>query len=343
MIEVSKCVPERALFDLESAYANYFNSLKKNGHKVHRPQFKKKGKTKDSFYVKNDLFKIEGNKIRIPKLGWVKMCERLRFNGKVIGATISRTADRWFVAIQVEVEADTVRRKNNNSVGIDLGINRLATLSTGKFFNSPKAFTKNLKKLRRLNKSVSRKALGGSNRKKAIVKLARLHARIANIRSDYTHKITANIVRKYRFISIEDLAVSNLLKNHKLARSLSDVGLGEFRRQIEYKSVLYNSKIVKIDRFYPSSKVCRKCKHKNQALTLANRVFVCPSCGHREDRDLHAARNILREGLRTAGTAETYACEQGSAMQLVCVRSLDEARRVAILSKTLEENIRVSA
>ena len=315
MYEVTKCAPEAALADLGAAFANYFRDLHRTGgRRAQRPTFKKKDRCRDSFYVSNDQFVVEGKRIRLPHIGFVAMREELRVQGRIWGATVSREADRWFVAIQVDVKAEPVRRENQAPVGVDLGILHAATLSTGKRYDAPKSLAKNLKRLRRLSRGLSRKQKGSRNREEAKMRLARLHRRIANIRRDWTHKLTTNLTRSYGVIALEDLAVGNLMQNRHLARAIADVGLGELRRQLEYKAPMRGGRMVFVGRFFPSSKTCRRCGRHNASLTLADRLFVCPACGHTEDRDLHASRNILSEGLRiiktTEGPSGSDACGQ---------------------------------
>ena len=279
----------------------------------------------------------------VNNIGFVRMREGLRFQGKTLGATVSREADRWFVAVQVEVEDKPVQRENQAPVGIDLGILHAATLSTGKHCDAPKSLAKNLKKLRRLSRRLSRKQKGSRNREKAKMHVARLHRRIANIRLDWTHKLTTNLTRRYGLIALEDLAVGNLMQNRHLSRAIADVGLGELRRQLEYKTPMRGGQVVFVDRFFPSSKACRQCGSKNTSLTLADRTFVCPACGHAEDRDLHASRNILRDGLRiiktTQGPWGSDACGQVAATKRKRFASrLVEAGRAQAHGKTPEES-----
>ena len=185
MYEVTKCAPEAALADLGTAWANYFRDLKRKGaRRAMRPQFKRKGRCRDKFYVSNDQFAMEGKRVRLPHVGWVRLTEELRFQGRILGATVSREADRWFVAVQVEVAEVPVRRESQAPVGIDFGLKAAAVLSTGKAYPAPKALAKNLAKLRRLSRELSRKRQGSRNREKAKLRLARLHRRIANLRRD---------------------------------------------------------------------------------------------------------------------------------------------------------------
>ena len=294
MYEVTKCAPEGALSNLGIAWSHYFRDLKKTGRKTQKPKFKKKGKSKDSFYLSNDQFKIQDKAIHLPHVGWIQLREALRFSGKILGATISRIADRWFISVQVETPVSHLKHKDLKSVGIDLGILSDITLSTGKKYQGPKALKKVLKKLARLNRSVHRKVKGSICRTQAALKLARLHRRVRNIRVDFIHKVTTQIVKKFGILCLEDLNVSGMLKNHKLARSIADVSFHEVKRQCEYKTELHGGKVLFVSRFFPSSKECRYCGTQNIYLSLKDRIFVCQQCLHQEDRDIHAARNILK-------------------------------------------------
>ncbi len=346
MYEVTKCAPEAALADLGAAFRNYFRDRnKKTGKHAKRPTFKKKGRCRDSFYVSNDQFVIEGKRIRLPHIGFVAMRESLRFEGRILGAAVCREADRWFVAVQVDVEEEPVKRKNQAPVGIDLGVLHAATLSTGRYYDAPRSLARNLRKLRRLSRRLSRRQKGGRNREKAKMRLARLHCRIANIRHDWTHKLTTNLTRRYGVIAMEDLAVGNLMQGRHLSRAIAGVGFGEMRRQIVYKAPRHGGCVVFVDRFFPSSKLCRQCESKNNALTLADRTFVCPVCNHTEDRDLHASRNILSEGQRiirtTQGPWGSDACGQMAATKRTRFASrLVEAGRAQAHGKTPEESSR---
>ena len=344
MYDVTKCAPEAALADLGTAFTNWFRDVhRKGGRRAKRPTFKRKGRCRDSFYVSNDQFVIESHQIRLPHIGFVPMREELRFQGRILSATVSREADRWFAAVQVDVEATPVQCENQAPVGVDLGILHAATLSTGKHYDAPKSLGKHLKKLRRLSRSLSRKEQGSRNRQKAKMRVARLHRRIANIRRDWTHKLTTNLTRRYGVIALEDLAVANLMQNRHLARAIADVGLGELRRQLEYKAPLRGGQVVFVDRFFPSSKTCRRCGVRNDRLALADRTFVCPACGYTDDRDLHASRNILREGLRviktTEGPSGSDACGQvASTTRTRFASCLDEAGRAQAHGKTPKES-----
>lgn len=296
--EVTKCAPENALLNACVAFDRFF---KKQGQ---HPQFHKKGRH-DSFVVDNTKFKVDDRRVNLPKLGWVKLTETLRFQGRILSATISRQAHKWFISIAVDLNTENNRStcENQAVVGVDLGIKSFATLSTGEVFASPKPLKANLKKLKRKQRQLCRKVKGSSNREKAKDKVARLHYRIACIRKDFLNKLTTYLCKNFLVISIEDLATSNMLKNHNLARAISDMGWYEFKRQLQYKAAIYGSVIRVINRFEATSKTCSHCGWKKTDLTLGDRIFRCESCGLEIDRDLNASMNIS-----TAGLAGTQAC-----------------------------------
>lgn len=281
---------------LGNSYRHFFKG------QSNRPSQKRKNKCIDSFYVENDRLRFIGTSVCLPRIGRVRMREQLRFTGKIMSATVSRTADRWFISIQVDVGEYSKARTGNSSIGVDIGIKVATTISTGEQIQSPRPLKAQINKLRRTHRQLSSKKKGSKNRQKTNVKLAKLHARIANIRKDFLHKLTTRLCRENQVVAIEDLNVSGMQQNRRLARAISDLGFYEFRRQLEYKAEIYGTQIVVIDRWFPSSKTCRKCGLIDDDQTLADRTFHCDGCGHAEDRDLNAAHNI-----RSAGLAQTYA------------------------------------
>jgi putative transposase len=307
---------------LAKAWDRFFTA-KKAGKPAYKPKFKKKGRCRDSFYVANDKFRLEGKTIRLPKVGPVEMTEALRFEGKILGATVLRTADRWFVAVQVEVpDAQFYRtRTAHGIVGVDLGVKAAATLSSGEVIESPKPLKRALRRLKIRSRRVSRKLEAAkvsagfqrkaplpkaaklpvsNNRRKSSAMLARLHARIANIRADFVHKLTTRLCRENQAVVIEDLHVKGMLANDRLARAISDVGFGMFRSQIEYKAKRYGTRLIIADRWYPSSRLCSVCGWKHETLTLSDREWTCPECDTHHDRDLNAALNLKRLATETA-------------------------------------------
>ena len=289
MYESPSCVPQHAITDLGKAFKNFFHKTTKY------PVFKKKGK-RDSFYLTNQVFKIKKNQIKVPKLGWVKMYEPLRFEGKIMSAVVSRTADRWFVAITVDLENLPTVCESQETVGIDLGINKLAVLSNGEVFEPPRALYRYERKLKKLHRRLAKKHKKTRNRAKARMKLSKLYYRIKCIRDDFAHKMTTYIVKNFGLIVIEDLHVKGMVKNHCLAKAIMDKAWSEIRRQLEYKALLCGSGLKVVSRWFPSSKLCSSCGWKNDKLTLKDRMFVCEQCGLKIDRDLNAALNLKLSG-----------------------------------------------
>jgi len=260
----------------------------------------------DSFSLSNDQFEIKGTRVKIPNLGWVKLSENLRFDGKILGATVSRTADRWFIAVQVEMPDETVPACDNQAVGVDLGVKTLATLSDGVHMIGSKTNRRHAERLRRLNQALSRKTGARRGEKKsanfikARKRISRLYATIANIRSDETHKLTTMLTRNYGTIGIEDLNVKGMMSNHKLARSVADMNFFEFRRQLEYKAETAGVKVVIADKWFPSSKTCSVCGAKADEMPLDMREWTCIHCCTRHDRDINAAINLKNYALANA-------------------------------------------
>ncbi|MDH6099832.1 transposase [Anabaenopsis sp. FSS-46] len=288
--EVNKNVPQKALADLRQAWDRCFRKTSK------QPRFKKKGQ-RDSFYLESGTkakpgIQNDGKRVKLPSIGWVRLAEPLPVTA-IHNCVISRQANRWFLAIKYEIEKPTVNAKRP-SVGVDIGIKELAVTSTGQVFSNPKAYRRMSKRLKRLQRRVSKKVKGSKNRAKAVKKLAKLHAKVVNIRKDSIHKLTHYLAKNHSVIKIEDLHVKAFLKNHKLAGAIADCGMYEFRRQLEYKTEKFSSQLIIVDRMFPSSQICSNCGNHRHKMPLKNRVYICPDCGHTEDRDLNAAKNIDR-------------------------------------------------
>jgi putative transposase len=316
--------------NLVKAWSRYFEQ-RRAGEKAHPPRFKKKGRCVDSFYLANDKFRLEGQAAVLPKIGRVALREALRWSGKIMGASVSREADHWYLSIQVEVrEQDAIRRRAGEGItGVDLGVSSAATLSSGEKIAAPRPLKAALRRLRIRGRRLSRKleaakaAVGiagripkgtrlpvSKNRTKGTQALARLHARIARVRKDFTHKVTTRLCRENQAVGIEDLNVKGMLANAKLARAIADVGFYEFRRQLHYKAQRYRTRIVLADRWYPSSKLCSGCWARNGDLTLGERAWTCAGCGAHHDRDVNAAVNLQR--LATGALAATTALPEAS-------------------------------
>lgn len=304
MLEVTKNAPQQAIKNLGAAFKNFFERHAKY------PTFKKKGISHDSFRADNgtdknhpNAVKVDGKRVKLPVIGWVLMLEPVRFTGNIKSAIVSRVADRWFVSLSVEVDHVPPVREIQAIGGVDLGIKALATLSDGSVIAGSKALRKNLKKLRRMGRALSGKVKGSANRHKAAAKLARLHARIANIRRDALHKATTTIVRKFTVIGIEDLNVRGMMANRRVARAIADIGAFEFRRQLDYKAPMNGSRVVVADRWFPSSRTCSDCGHVHTGLALSDREWTCEACGVIQDREENAAINLATFAASSAVTA----------------------------------------
>ena len=288
---------QSCLKHLDSAYKMFFRKT----HKF--PNFKSKD-SKQSFTVPQ-FFKLENKKIYFPKFKeGIKVKEHRKLEGKFVVATISKnTANQYYVSIIVEKEVASLE-KLQTAVGIDLGIKGFATLSNGIVYENIKPLRKKMKKLKFLQRQLSKAKNGSKNRKKRQLRLAKYHLKISNIRKDYLHKITDQISKESQFVAMENLNVSGMMKNHKLAQSISDVSWHEFKRQLEYKCKWRGREFVVIDRFFPSSKLCGVCNTINQELTLKDREWTCKNCNTTHKRDELASRNILRQALNmVAGNA----------------------------------------
>ncbi|WP_293083025.1 RNA-guided endonuclease TnpB family protein [Okeania sp. SIO3B5] len=281
--EVSKCAPQQALRDLERAFKNFL-TIPERGF----PVFKKKGR-KDSFYLEGSIKIFQGNYIQLPRIGVVKTYEILP-PVPVKNVTISKRADSWYISFKYKFESYPTE-KARETIGVDIGINTLATCSDGSKFANVKAYRQAKKRLVRHQRAVSKKVIGSKNRRKAVKKLAKLHKKVADIRADTLHKLTSWLAKNHSTIVIEDLNVSGMLKNHKLASAIADCGFYEFKRQLTYKCEWYGSELVIADRYYPSSQICSNCGHQ-QKMPLHLRTYECSQCGFETDRDLNAAINL---------------------------------------------------
>jgi len=300
--------------NLAKAWTHYFKQ-RRTGQHAHRPRFKKKGHCRDAFYLANDKFRLEEMVAVLSKVGRVQLCEHLRWPGKIIGASVGRCADHWYLSVQVDVPDHVAhfRRMDDGVTGVDLGVSAAATLSNGEKITAPRPLAAALRRLRIRSRRLSRKletakATAGikgqipkgtrlpvsKNRTCGTRALARLHARIARVRADFMHKLTTRLCRENQAVVIEDLNVRGILANARLARAISDIGFYEFRRQLQYKAVRYGTQLVLADRWYPSSKLCSACGAKYSALGLGERVWACTTCDALHDRDVNAAINLQR-------------------------------------------------
>lgn len=298
--EVSKCCTETAFANLGKAYKNFFAKRAKY------PKFKKKG-MHDSFGLANDVFCINGKHIKLAKMQQMKMAEELRFDGKIMSGTVSCVAGKWYISIAVELQQDLTLPKTGKYVGVDLGVKDIAITSDGYKFANPRWIQKSEKKLKRLQRELARRKRASKRRERTRLRLARQHNRITKQRKDWLHKITTYLVRNYDVISLEDLNVRGMTKNHSLAKAITNVSFGEFNRQIEYKAQMYGKQIYRVDRFFPSSKTCSVCGCIQDKMLLNVREWMCPDCGAHHDRDINAAQNLLRQAMSEVTHGERLA------------------------------------
>ena len=281
--------------DLDRSFANFFNK------RARYQRFKKRRGHQSVRWPQR--FKFEGDRVYLPKVGWVKTVLHRPFEGTPKSITVSKTkSGEYYVSVLCEVEV-SVLPNGKPPVGVDLGLKDFAVLSTGEKVEHPKYLRKAERRLKKLQQRLSRKKKGSANREKARLLVARQHGHVARQRADFLHKLSRRLVAEHGTIHLEDLNISGMLANHKLAKSIADSGWGMFGRFCEYKAEWYGSRVVRADRFYPSSKTCSVCGYVNHDLTLSDRFWTCGSCGAHHDRDINAAINLLHK--TTAGAAES--------------------------------------
>jgi len=320
--EVSSVPLQQALRHLKAAYTNFFEG------RAQYPVFKKKHGVQSATYTEN-AFTLCGTQLTLAKqrepldIVWSRP---LPEGCKPSSVTITKDkAGRYFVSILVEEEIAPLA-PTQKAIGIDLGLKSFLITSDGETISNPKYYARDEKKLAEAQRRLAKKKKGSKNRAKACVKVAKLHARIADTRRDFQQQVSTRLVRENQTICLEDLHVKGMLKNHCLAKSISDVGWGEFVRQVEYKASWYGRTIIKIDRWCPSSKRCSACQHVLEELTLDVREWACPNCGTCHDRDLNAAQNIL-----TAGLAASNDC--GGTVRRERVKAPRAGKREAVSSQ----------
>ena len=286
---------QQSLRHLDTAYQNFFS--KGSGY----PKFKRK-RSAQSYRTMNNKagtnIVIKDNTIRLPKAGEVKIVNTRSFSGRIMSATVSRTSSgKYYITLQVEEDYEPEPNKGGQ-IGIDAGLKNLYTDSNCETTVNPRTLAKHEKRIRRLQRSLSRKKKGSKNREKARRKLAAEHEKVANIRNDFQHKITHKLANENQIVCIEDLNVKGMMKNHRLAGAIGDASWSEFNRKLEYKMADHGGILVKVPRTFPSSQRCSCCGRKESKVKdLTVRKWKCPACGAEHDRDVNAAVNILNKGL----------------------------------------------
>lgn len=311
MSEMPWRIVNAALEDLGRAFSDFFRRCKQGAGKKGYPRFKSRKRARPGFCIEGRAIALDGKKIRVPKLGLLRMTESLRFPGKILSARFTESAGHWYVSLQVEVDESRWsyphRCETQAAVGVDLGLVDLAVLSTGERIAAPRSLRAHEIRLRLLGKELSRRNKGGKNWLKTKARLARLHERIANVRRDTTHKLTARLVEHFRWIGVENLNVAAMVRT-RLAKSVADAAMAEVLRQLDYKAPLAGSTVVEADRFYPSSKTCSECGVVYADLTLSDRRWTCDGCSVEHDRDENAAKNLKA----LAEAHSVTACRHGS-------------------------------
>jgi len=296
MGEVTKCAPQEAIIDLGRAFANFFAGRAKF------PSFHRKGE-RDSFRLSPGQFAVRGRRLRVPNLGWVKMREDLRWpDARLLSVTISRRRGRWFASVVCDLPDPIPAPRPVAAVGVDVGTGSYVTSDAGTV-TVPRAYRKAEKRLRRAQQALSRKQKGSKNRARARARVARIHGRTADVRADWLHQLTRDLVDEYSVIGIEDLNVRGMTKNKRLAKSVLDAGFFEFRRQLEYKAPAVGAQVVAADRWFPSSKTCNVCGARTKHLPLQVRSWVCEDCGTSHHRDVNAAINLKNNAASSAVSA----------------------------------------
>ena len=299
LAEVNSQTLQAALMHLETAYGNFFKKKSKF------PKFKSKKSNYDSFHVPQSVKLLKNNKVQIPKFKeGIKFIKHRELKGKICSATVSRTpTGKYYISILTEQEPTKHLEKTGKSIGIDLGIKDFAITSEGHRYINPKFLYKFQRKLKTSQQHLSRKVKGSKSRERARIKVAKIHEKITNSRNDMQHKVSMSLIRKYDMIALEDLNVKGMIKNHCLAKAISDSSWSSFVTKLEYKAQWYGKRVIKIDRFFPSSKTCSDCGYIKESLDLSERVWTCV-CGSKHDRDINASKNILKRALiiQSSGT-----------------------------------------
>ena len=296
--EVDSIALQQSRIDLTNAYKNHFRKLKKKEKTSLRYKSKKNVKNSYRTININNSIRTESDRIKIPKLGFVRFKKSREINGDIKSITVSKNIlNQYYISILVDEEINKLPESKNN-IGIDLGLKDFAICSNGNIVDNPKYYREYEDKLAKEQKKLSHREKASNRYEEQRKKVFKVHQKIRNIREDFLHKLSTEIINENQVICLEDLNVKGMVKNPKLSKSISDASWSSFVRMLEYKSDWYGRTIIKIDRFFPSSKLCNNCNYKNNDLELKDRYWDCPSCGKHLDRDSNASLNILDEGLR---------------------------------------------
>jgi len=324
MYEVSKCAPQEALRDLDAAFTNFFEG------RARFPTFKSRKHGLGAFTLTGAI-EVGPGHVQLPRLGWVRLKENgyLSSTVHINSATVSERAGRWFVSVNVVVQQEEPKSVSGPVVGVDRGLKSLAVVSDGFVVENPRALHRRERKLKHLQRAVSRKVKGSSKRHNAVRALARLHLEISNVRKDALHKATTKLARTKSVIVVEDLGVRGMMANRRFAKSIADAGWGEFVRQLEYKTAWYGSRLVVADRFFPSTKMCSHCGNIKETMPQSERMYSCERCGTVMGRDLNAAINLSR----WPGVARTLQTpvESGVPLTATSTQPLGEAGTISLL------------
>ncbi|MBI4639958.1 MAG: transposase [Candidatus Tectomicrobia bacterium] len=294
--EVPKSIPRMALMQLDEAFGHFFGRVKEGKAEKGFPRFKSKKRSRLSFHLEPDGIAVNEKSVRIPKLGWVKVHQEIRFKGKLVGTVcISQSAGKWSITFTVETDIGEVENQDKPVTGLDVGVKNLAVLSDRTTFENPKAFYRLERLLARAQQQMARKQRESKRWQRAKLRVQRVHKRIADLRANATHQVSAHVARHYSGVAIEDLNVVGMVKNHNLAKVVLDANFRELHRQLKYKMVWAGGEVRQVERFFPSSRLCHRCGVINDSLTLADREWIC-TCGTCHNRDENAAINLAKRG-----------------------------------------------
>ena len=308
--EFLKNADSRALKHSQANLDEAYDKFKKEPNTGY-PKFKSKHQCRWSYTTDNnsDTVRFDGNRLKLPKVGYVKVVEHIQHEGRILTATISHErSGEYYASVLCEIEHSEPLPVTDKVIGIDLGLHDIIVCSDGERVEAPKHFRKSEQRLAKRQRAFSRTQKGSNGHEKARLKVARCHQKIKNQRNDFLQKLSTKLIKENQTICLEDLSVKGIERNHKLAKSVTDASFAKFVSMLEYKAEWYGRKIIKIDRFYPSTQLCSGCGYINESIKglrgLKFREWICPECGEVHDRDLNASRNILKEGLKSIEPTE---------------------------------------